>query len=254
MSTLLSLPQELRDHIIDYMLLHTPQAPLHAASEFALRAPLPRTHNNTDNDAIIASRVLYPISTSTYHDRTACNLFLTCRRLRTEILGRTKRLGLAPLLDVMIADELYIWATWLRSPLFSGTRDKEENKIPRLDVQIRIAGAYPANETLRSGYKNLVNEHQSLFFYVICKLLERALMASRTATANPETHPALRLRFNHTIKTLNVNISTAVQLPPNCQVASCTVMPHWALFNRQIRGIWSDLPLLVANPRAVLRW
>ncbi|KAJ4372758.1 hypothetical protein N0V86_008124 [Didymella sp. IMI 355093] len=111
MSSLLSLPREIRDQIIGHVLVFSRKPPKNPAHETESRL------NSTGQDALRPPK----ISPNTYN---ASGLLGTNVQLRDETNNRLRQLKLTYTLDVMVVDH-ELWPTWTCCPArISGAIDK----------------------------------------------------------------------------------------------------------------------------------
>jgi hypothetical protein len=111
MSSLLSLPREIRDQIIGYVVLSSREPPKNPAHETESRL------DHTGQDALRPPR----ISPKTYNTSGLLN---TNTQLRDETQDRQRRLKVTYTLDVMVVDH-ELWPTWTCCPArTSGPIDK----------------------------------------------------------------------------------------------------------------------------------
>lgn len=111
MSSLLSLPHEIRDQIIDYVVLSSREPPKKPAHETGARL------NHTGQGALRPPK----ISPKTYN---TSGLLGTNTQLRDETQDRLRRLKMTYTLDVMVVDH-ELWPTWTCCPAqTSGPIDK----------------------------------------------------------------------------------------------------------------------------------
>jgi hypothetical protein len=108
MPTLLYIPRELRDAILDYAVLGGHPAPRTvAAIEAQDRRPLSGRHS---------SNVFYTPNSATPR---ATPLLLTCRQLNDETKSLLKRTGIKYELDVKFVYENYLVPTWVHVPILT---------------------------------------------------------------------------------------------------------------------------------------
>ncbi|KAF2797237.1 hypothetical protein K505DRAFT_322728 [Melanomma pulvis-pyrius CBS 109.77] len=199
MSTLLSLPREIRDIIID-LVLASPSAT--QAQETHYRRPL-----TLSNSAKIRNRIHVPIA----QYPSGLNLLSTCRQLHAEAKECARRLKLPYTLDLLIANETYIFPTWISCP------PRTSNTISEVLVKLRLAGVYSrilSSPMLPGFTKFAPNEEdilspfaQSLAHLLRCFLLGGAASAS--------SHPAVsapNVDYQYSIGTLVIDVPSPPDL------------------------------------------
>ena len=122
MPTLLSIPREVRDLILDEVLL-------------SLEAQPPAEHINLSRRPLYFEAVGHRIRVPCVEFPTGQGLFRTCHRLHAEIIDRTRKLKPPYILDLYILNETFIFPTWLSCP-------PRLDLIELLKVNIRFSGPY----------------------------------------------------------------------------------------------------------------
>lgn len=118
MSSLLSLPREIRDQIIEYVVLCDNKPPRNPAHETEPRL------NHTGQDALRPPK----ISSKTYN---ASGLLGTNTQIRDETQDRLRQLKLTYTLDVMVVDH-ELWPTWTCCPA------RTSGLIDRVEITLRF--------------------------------------------------------------------------------------------------------------------
>jgi len=146
MATLLSIPEELRDQILEILLLsHRPIPPTHPSPSHPRQDPhiLTRSSVRSSVRSWNTTSVLYETHSPT---PTATPLLLTNRTLHAQtrrVLARLYPHGPIYTLDVLFLNECLLIPTWLHIPSFS-------RHIHRVDVTFRIHGS--SHDDVRRGY------------------------------------------------------------------------------------------------------
>jgi len=166
-SSLLSLPRELRDEIIDYVIQSRRPAPgkpdRDVSSTEAGRVRFDdvgmwSTSSRFNGD------VTYFESSPEAFEPTFSNLLRTCHQLRTETLERQATVQIPCVLDMLIVNGKDLWATWLSMPL------QRSFVIERLKINVRVSGALRDSEPERDLALN--SDH---FSYLAQRLIMRIL-------------------------------------------------------------------------------
>lgn len=110
---LLVLPRELRNPIIDQVLL----------------TPEPKPVAQNAYDAEIAERSPFPIPP------LRCNLLAVCTQLRSETTERAPKLDIPFVLDILSLSNGSLQYTWLNRPRAAPS---EWGRVPLMEVQLRI--------------------------------------------------------------------------------------------------------------------
>lgn len=129
MASLLSLPREVRDDIIDYIVASRRDPPIaqHGeASDGDNRVQLDDTHWKDVGNLVYFER-------SPLAFRPACGgLLLANRQLREETLERASKVDIPYVLDFLIVGEQKIWVTWLALPA------QKSPMIEKLEIHVRF--------------------------------------------------------------------------------------------------------------------
>ena len=156
METFLTLPQELRNSIIEYVVLHEKQPPKNpeTAQDSRIKPPalLPKDFNVSTFKGFVShnygpSHVLYEKKDSFVASSTALlccskSLNLQTKKVLDSLFSSSSsekedydddHHGMIYKLDVMVVNETELWPTWLKVPALS-------HKIKRIDVNFRVFG------------------------------------------------------------------------------------------------------------------
>ncbi|KAK3201530.1 hypothetical protein GRF29_185g1205152 [Pseudopithomyces chartarum] len=120
MASLLSLPRELRDTIIDHVITSDRRSPPIALegntdSEGAERVQFEDTHWKE-----IGNLIYFEKSPAAFQPSFG-GLLLACQQLRSETLERASKFKVPYVLDILIVSEEKIWVTWLSMPCNRGS-------------------------------------------------------------------------------------------------------------------------------------
>jgi len=179
MPSLLELPEELQDQIIEYVLLGEHFVPPNVASAKQHHGAGPRY---CATRRIVLSGLVPP-------EANATSLLLTCRQLNQQTITSIARLfpeGVSYRLDVMIVDEHQLWPTWTSVPAST-------QHIRNLTVSFRILGA--------SEYSGFTGDCGGLpgmmyAFYSLCEdILRYSVVVQDAAYANGSSEQWGRFSF-----------------------------------------------------------
>ena len=140
MPSLLSIPSEILDNILEYVILTERPAPADIEEGRKGRTKIPQTATRR----VRARAWSYGINNTHYEDGVYANasaLFPTCQQLNkhtTDTIARLFPDGMRYKLDVMFVDEQKFWPTWLSVPAVA-------KAIQAVDVTFRIFGLYHEN-------------------------------------------------------------------------------------------------------------
>jgi hypothetical protein len=162
MAGLLSIPQELRDRILE-LALSAIDSPPHNPASAVDYVPL----NDTDYQSWLdAKQVRYPKNPVTPH---ALPLLLLNRRLHADTLAALTRLCLPFELDAMLVRNGQIWATWLSVGPFAP-------KLDRVHIPIRLfPRSTPVQESANADSASNVGGFSGIFWQ-LSSLIERLLL------------------------------------------------------------------------------
>ncbi|KAF2450261.1 hypothetical protein P171DRAFT_136957 [Karstenula rhodostoma CBS 690.94] len=191
MPSLLSLPREIRNDIIDYVVASQrdpPTAPDDDASGRDLRRQFEDTHWKE------IGNLIYFESSSTAFRPAFAGLLLACQQLRAETLERASRVEVPMILDVLIVNEEKIWATWLSLPANTG------RMIEKLDIRYRYQ--YDGQEQL---IETANTDKWILNFTTQLRYLMYRTLAVGSAGPLPDDNrrkvwTGARYKFNNTIR------------------------------------------------------
>ncbi|KAF2470500.1 uncharacterized protein BDR25DRAFT_35276 [Lindgomyces ingoldianus] len=217
MPSLLSLPRELRDQIIDHVmfsLLDAPPAPPKGSSPENFQ----RKIFDKEPTYLYPKDLIYYPSSSAAYEPTSKGLLQTCHQLRAETLDRRAKLVISSaVLDVMLVEEKSLWPTWLSIP------PKMPPIIERLEIRIRICGSPRIKESLQSRVR-FGGCISSPIPYGLFGIVDRFLAVGTTGECPPwfwrkyETSvPAYRPQY--CIKSLHIVVDTNVALSENEQLS-----------------------------------
>ncbi|KAF1968508.1 hypothetical protein BU23DRAFT_558405 [Bimuria novae-zelandiae CBS 107.79] len=130
MASLLSLPRELRDIIIDEVVTSERRSPPIASNDKDFGGG-ERTQFEDTYWKEVGNLIYFEKRASAFQP-TFGGLLLTCRQLRTETLERASKADVPYVLDLLIVNEEKIWATWLLMP---ATRP---SMIENLKINVRM--------------------------------------------------------------------------------------------------------------------
>lgn len=191
MPSLLSLPREIRDEIIDYVIAsqRSPPTTRHDdSSERNTRIQFEDTHWRE-----IGNLMHFESSPTAFRPAFA-GLLLACQQLRAETLERESKLDVPMVLDLIVVDEEQIWLTWLSIPLI------KKNMIESLDIKYRFLcdGHEQLHRTSNTG-KWCINFVTQLG-YLMCRILAVGSAGPLYDTDRQKTWTGARYKFNDTIR------------------------------------------------------
>lgn len=216
MPTLLSIPRELRDHILHYVILaQQNEAP-----------PLDQAFNDLVQEReILREPQLRAWSTTVLYQAesvvpNANSLLLVNRQIHVETLENIKRLDIRQYdLDIIILDEILPLPTWLRVPVLMRAI------LDAVNVTFRIAGRYDVmNETSQGGSEGLYDEYGfykgfrrgdgagPAMGWQIYSILERFIKAGPVGKLSDEDAHTHR---HIAVKTIDINIETPPDVDPS---------------------------------------
>lgn len=134
MPSLMSLPRELRDEIIDYVILSPKPAPVFSAvsESFYPNDHGRRAQKHSSGDG----RWIYSPRASCAYHASGTELLNTCRQLRAEVHARMMAGNKTTyVLDIMVMGRYCLWPTWLQIPQRCSD---ERGLIESLDIHIRF--------------------------------------------------------------------------------------------------------------------
>lgn len=131
MASLLSLPRELRDTIIGYVVSSDRRTPPIAQEgdqdpEGAERVQFEDTYWKD-----VGNLIYFEKSPSAFQP-TCGGLLLACRQLRAETLAQASKIEIPSVLDLLIVNEQKIWVTWLSVPV------KRSTVLDKLRINVRL--------------------------------------------------------------------------------------------------------------------
>lgn len=199
MPTLLSLPREIRDIIID-LVLASPSAK--QAQETHYRRPL-----TLFNSAKIRNRIHIPIA----QYPSGLNLLGTCRQLHAEAKECACRLNLPYTLDLLIANETYIFPTWLSCP------PRTSDTISEVHVNFRLAGVYSRilSSPMLPGFTQFAPNEEDILSPFAQSLAHLLRCFLRGGAASPSSHPAVsapNVDYQYSIGTLVIDVPSPPDL------------------------------------------
>ncbi|KAJ4289211.1 hypothetical protein N0V90_011553 [Kalmusia sp. IMI 367209] len=133
MPSLLTLPRELRDDMIDYVVRSYRRSPPivrdEGDSNGAERIQFKDTHWKDIGNLIYFEKL------ASAFQPTFGGLLLASKQLRAETLERASRINIPHVLDLLIVNDEKIWVTWLSMP------EKTSLIIEELKINVRFQGA-----------------------------------------------------------------------------------------------------------------
>ncbi|KAK7180986.1 hypothetical protein DPSP01_012343 [Paraphaeosphaeria sporulosa] len=191
MPSLLSLPLEIRDNIIDYVITSQRDPPT-ARNDHSSRRDTRIQFEDTHWKEI--GNLIYFESSPTAFRPAFGGLLLACQQLRADTLKRVSKADVPMILDVLAVNEETIWVTWLSLPLITG------RMIEKLDIQYRYQydGQEQSEET--------TNTHKwTLDFTTQLRYLIYRILAVGSAGPLPDSNrrrlwTGARYKFNDTIR------------------------------------------------------
>jgi hypothetical protein len=226
MSSLLSIPRELRDNILDYVIRSSRCAPSKPRHDACPSDDGRTTFPDTDRWAAPHfGRTIYFESTQDGFEPVFSSLLLTCHQLRAETLERAAKVQIPYELDLLIVNAESLWVTWLSMPL------PQSPIMERLNINVRVAGAL---RNRCASHAHVLTDKQ--FAYLAQRLVMRILgrgSSGRISEANwePAFTRTKREHYMYTtfeydyvphfaIRQLNVSFDENVLKEPNEQEAS----------------------------------
>lgn len=191
MPSLLSLPREIRDCIIDYVIVSQRKPPTGRdddPSERDLRIQFEDTYWKE-----IGNLIYFENSPTAFRPAFG-GLLLACQQLRAETLEQASKVDVPMILDVLVVNEEKIWVTWLSLPAHTG------RMIEKLDIHYRYQ--YDGQEQLEETPNT---NKWTLDFTTQLRYLLYRIMAVGGAGPLPDTNrrrlwTGARYKFNDTIR------------------------------------------------------
>jgi hypothetical protein len=126
--SLLSLPREIRDNIIDYVVAFQRDPPTAGDDNFSGEEQRTQFEDTYWKDY---GNLIYFESSPTAFQPAFGGLLLACQQLRAEALERASKVDIPMVLDLLVINEEKIWVTWLSLPANTG------HMIEKLDIKYR---------------------------------------------------------------------------------------------------------------------
>jgi hypothetical protein len=215
MPSLLSIPRELRDQILGYIILAREEAPALDQSF----AELTRYRTNLHNPKLRSWCTVVPYRKEDA-PANATNLLLVNRQIHAETLENVKLLDARVYdLDVIILNEIVPVPTWTHVPLLTTSLDK-------INVAFRISGRFDPTRSLNDGrlegsegwykprgrYKGFRGGDGAgpAMGWQIYAILERFIKAGTRGEMDDEKE-----HNRMTVKTIDINIETPPDVDPS---------------------------------------
>mgnify|MGYP003624097715 CR=1 FL=1 len=238
MSTLTSIPRELRDHILGYVIqTNTNDAPdINQTFEDLVQDRKVFTNPSLNS---WCTTVLYQPETTIAN---TTSILFTNRQLRNETLENIKRLNANVCeLDVIILDEILPLVTWTHVPIFATSYDKvnvtyrisgvydDQKEVGWIEEGTRVDGPY----TKYGLYKRFRggNGAGPAIGWQLYSILERFIKAGPTGEGSDK-----HAHSHITVKTIDINVQTPPGVDPS-------------LFRHARSGGYSDRDDSVLDPK-----
>ena len=163
--SLLQIPRELRDEIIE-LVLYSPSQPTNVLLYPSNRVRL----HDTNYSVHFCERVRYAKEPE-WKIPAAQALLLVNHQIATETKEILSRCGVSYVLDVGIVQGRYLWPTWLAVPILS-------NRIDELTVNLRVLGSATSAARHYNAFRDTesqTNGNPPPFASMLYSLLERIL-------------------------------------------------------------------------------